>query len=526
MSFRWKAPKVLTLLCLVSLLLLPSAWGFEPLVLDDGTAEYGIARGENHMLCLNRFTPETEGYLLAEVAFQLYMALDTPPAVSCDVFVWGDDNSDPADGATLLASVRNITSSPASQWTTVQLDSPVWIESGRDILLGIFLPHNYFSFNSSFSLDTDTPQHRSYLAAFADGSFADNPTLPLDSPAYPLEPVDTIISGNFLIRGLPGNVASNPSPANEAAEVSSDISLSWEISDATPACDLFFGKSGDMALAATDLTSPDLAWTPGNLEPHVLYQWQVIGHTASSDISGDVWCFTTTFEPEIEEAQLEDFVLASAAYSGALSPDIYVVLNESGAGRVDLAPVEGVLTGVSFDIECLTEVSEDQMAVLPLTVTFRLTSSDLGQDLYDRIGEEASADSTLLDEALLENLIFTKIFPDGTAHDLFDLALETASGDAYEFFAASADEAGYTMTLDLAVVDGEATSGDAAVQAITDSDDHFFLIFDGQKDGRFSDPLTVTETQKGSGSSGNCNVGFSPAFALLFLPLLTLLKKR
>ena len=225
MSFRRKAPKVLTLLCLASLLILPAAWGFEPLVLDDGTAEYGMARGENYMLCLNRFTPETGGYLLEEVAFQLYMALDTPPSVSCDVFVWGDDNSDPADGATLLASVRDITSSPAGQWTTVELDPPVWIESGKDVLIGIFLPHNYFSNNSSFSLDTDTPQHRSYWAAFADGSFADNPTLPLDSPAYPLETIDNFNPGNFLIRGLPGNVASNPSPRNEAAEVSSDISL-------------------------------------------------------------------------------------------------------------------------------------------------------------------------------------------------------------------------------------------------------------------------------------------------------------
>jgi hypothetical protein len=166
------------------------------------------------------------------------------------------------------------------------------------------------SYEFTESLDYETTYYWQVVAKDPDGETATSPVWSFTTTGEP---------------NLTPNAPSNPSPADGAAGVPIDVTLSWQASDPdgdTLKYDLYFGKvQDDLTKEATDLTTNSYEFTE-SLDYETTYYWQVVakdpdGETATSP----VWSFTTTGEP-------------NAAPNAPSNPD-----PENGATGVSVTPI-------------------------------------------------------------------------------------------------------------------------------------------------------------------------------------------
>ena len=92
---------------------------------------------------------------------------------------------------------------------------------------------------------------------------------------------------------------SNPVPANEAADVAIDASLSWECSDPDGddlTYNVYFGTASDnLTLVSEGQTTT--SYTPSELAYETAYYWQVVAtDNHSNQTPGEIWSFTTIAE--------------------------------------------------------------------------------------------------------------------------------------------------------------------------------------------------------------------------------------
>jgi len=186
---------------------------------------------------------------------------------------------------------------------------------------------------------------------------------------------------------------------------------------------------------------------------------------------------------------------------------------------------EEFLQGVSFDITYSS--GEVEIGLLPLEIDMKISRNKLGQAYCEAIDMESQEKG--LNVSFFDHVGILKIINPGT-YDLLEVAWESYfEAEAKGFFEVSTDVYNYYVGFDLLVADAKADSADLAVQAVADSPDHYFLVFDGELDGHFSDPLVAVKKPLAQGGSRDgCNIGYFPAsgLALIFLPLLVLLKKK
>jgi formylglycine-generating enzyme required for sulfatase activity len=92
---------------------------------------------------------------------------------------------------------------------------------------------------------------------------------------------------------------SNPVPANEAAEVAIDASLSWECSDPDGddlTYNVYFGTASDNLTLVSEGQSTT-NYTPSELAYETAYYWQVVAtDNHSNQTPGEIWSFTTIAE--------------------------------------------------------------------------------------------------------------------------------------------------------------------------------------------------------------------------------------
>jgi hypothetical protein len=85
-------------------------------------------------------------------------------------------------------------------------------------------------------------------------------------------------------------VVSSPNPADGAAGVARNPTLTWSAAGAT-SYDVRFGTTNPPPQVATGVTAA--AYTPAALDPGTTYYWQVTAKNAGGSTSGATWSFTT-----------------------------------------------------------------------------------------------------------------------------------------------------------------------------------------------------------------------------------------
>ena len=92
--------------------------------------------------------------------------------------------------------------------------------------------------------------------------------------------------------------ATNPNPANNAANVWRGAGLSWTPGEEATSHSVFLWRADDPKPSAPTATGLSNAFQPvGLLDPLTSYHWQVVAHSALGDAAGLVWTFHTEGAP-------------------------------------------------------------------------------------------------------------------------------------------------------------------------------------------------------------------------------------
>jgi Synergist-CTERM protein sorting domain-containing protein len=239
-------------------------------------------------------------------------------------------------------------------------------------------------------------------------------------------------------------------------------------------------------------------------------------------------------------------MVSSSDINDDIEPDVDYVLNGEEDGASIIAGSYTLVTSADADnyiaqIEISADVpagKQDGLAVLPLGIRLAIDvdqvavySEELDSAISEEFGEELPTENQIT-EAVRKHVAFTKEWSDGTTAEIqLD---EEDFKDAVDIWVEFDDEGEAEfvfLTVNLLIVNGgEPGMVDSAIV----NDRQYIVIYDGELDDKFADPLKLTaatvESDDGdsatSGGGGGCSaLGFVPGVALLFLPLWMLRRK-
>lgn len=99
------------------------------------------------------------------------------------------------------------------------------------------------------------------------------------------------VLGTFqLTPPLPQSMATLPSPANGATNVTANPTLTWLPGTAALSHDIYFGPNPLPPFLTNQSTA---SFAPGPLEPGATYYWRIDERNDAELVTGDVWSFTT-----------------------------------------------------------------------------------------------------------------------------------------------------------------------------------------------------------------------------------------
>ena len=162
---------------------------------------------------------------------------------------------------------------------------------------------------------------------------------------------EKLAPGSFAIPNRPVSEASEPDPADEAADVRPDVLLSWMPGKSAVAHDIYFGTNAD-DVSNAERGNPlnvlagqgqsEAVFEPGLLEFGQTYYWRVDEVAADNTIfQGPVWSFTV--EP----------------YLSALGAE-QITATASSSQQADMGP-ENTINGFGLDAEDLHSADEADM---------------------------------------------------------------------------------------------------------------------------------------------------------------------
>lgn len=193
------------------------------LILDDGSTEgdFGISLGvtARQFLWFNVFPVATNRPIVLE---EIQVFFNPGPNMELgneiQLVVYHDLDGDPTSGASLLATYdETIQVLDGVTFSSYLLDPPLTVPGTGNVLIGVvnrFVESGVTTPTEPAALDTDAPQGQSWVAVWND----DPPAAPDLPPDSLLEPVDSFVAGNWMIRafGRPQNVIDVPTLAPSA----------------------------------------------------------------------------------------------------------------------------------------------------------------------------------------------------------------------------------------------------------------------------------------------------------------------
>ncbi len=232
----------------------------------------------------------------------------------------------------------------------------------------------------------------------------------------------------------------------------------------------------------------------------------------------------------------------SADFNDELDDKIYKVIVSDDFWPMSVTPEEfnlvtaassGDFIGqVSMDISIPFQADTFRKWAIPIGLRIGIPGENIEQydeELMQTVDAELGENPTEeeLEAVVRKYLSFTKEWSTGeTAQIRLD---DPEFADAVDIFFEMDDDGGVNniiFTVSLLIVNG---GEPGMIDSATANDRKYIVIYDGNLDLRFSDPIKLAaayeEDTSGSGGSGCSAFGFVPAAGLLLLPLLMLLKK-
>ena len=157
--------------------------------------------------------------------------------------------------------------------------------------------------------------------------------------------------------------ATNPYPADGAADVPTDVVLSWTPGYGATSHDVYFGTSSPPAFIGNQAAS---SYDPGTLEPGTTYYWQIDAVEADgTKHTGDVWSFTTMSG---HEKATNPYPADGAA---DVSPDVVLTWSPEGLWLVGHEP-----SSIQYDIyfgtdRAVVSVADTNWTDIDLTEVYR-----------------------------------------------------------------------------------------------------------------------------------------------------------
>ncbi len=229
------------------------------LVLDDGSLEnsIGVVDGTSayQFIWLNRFTPDPSEFpfTLEEIRVMFYEnasgTLNVNPGDAIDLIVYQDADSDPTNGAALMATFHTtIQAVDGSTWSVYDLSSPVVINGPGDVLIGVInryvldgvTPKSYPA-----TIDRATSKDRSWIGWWS-SSPTDPPNFPPNADFFVMTGAD---GGNWLIRGY-GQTGSPTPPPTIGGPFR--ITLVWNDYPGSPSASKALVNNLDLEIVAPD----------------------------------------------------------------------------------------------------------------------------------------------------------------------------------------------------------------------------------------------------------------------------------
>lgn len=189
------------------------------LILDDGVAEG--ATGANgvtaaQFLWFSQFDSGGQAVDLEVIQVLFPSGDNMAPGNAVQVAIYSDDDGDPTNGATLVATLdETIQATDDATFSVYSVDPALSFDAGQDILIGVvprFIDTGVTSPTFPAAADTSAPQGRSWVALWS-GDPPSSPELPSDGSM-----VQT--NGNWLIRGF-GSVGDTGPPVIEVPTMGS-----------------------------------------------------------------------------------------------------------------------------------------------------------------------------------------------------------------------------------------------------------------------------------------------------------------
>jgi hypothetical protein len=138
--------------------------------------------------------------------------------------------------------------------------------------------------------------------------------------------------------GTPPGQASNPSPADSAADVSVDADLSWTAGSDSTSSNVYFGTDSTPDSGELQGNQTATTFEPGTLAIGTTYYWRIDEINASGTTTGTVWSFTTlTGDVEIIGSWTSG--TTHAEESGSNRALIFIAHADSYVAEPDLASV-------------------------------------------------------------------------------------------------------------------------------------------------------------------------------------------
>jgi hypothetical protein len=195
------------------------------LVLDDDTLEaaFGIQGGgfARQFLWFNRFASPGGPFRLTEVWVLFPSGAEVPVGATIQIVVYHDPDSDPTNGADLLAAFDDtIQAADNNVFSIYPIDSPILVPGGGDVLIGVvprYLGSGMTPPTAPASLDLTATAGRSWFGVWS-GDPPDPPELPTDFLMAVIDDFTPPAAGNWMIRGfgVPPSVVEIPALAPAA----------------------------------------------------------------------------------------------------------------------------------------------------------------------------------------------------------------------------------------------------------------------------------------------------------------------
>ncbi|MHC4738551.1 MAG: beta strand repeat-containing protein, partial [Planctomycetota bacterium] len=149
----------------------------------------------------------------------------------------------------------------------------------------------------------------------------------------------------------PPGLASNPSPADTATDVSVDADLSWNAGSGATSHDVYFGTSSPGSFQGNQTAT---TFNPGTMSNDTTYYWRLDEINAAGTTTGTVWSFTTVAVPAGDVEIIGSWVSGTSHAAEAGTNRLLIFTTHAEDNNADMN-----ITSVTYGGQTMTKVIDE-----------------------------------------------------------------------------------------------------------------------------------------------------------------------